>query len=746
MYPILKERINKTIDPNLLAKIIKEGINIVKKTNLPSSLQNVIIEDAMILEEEQNDKNLIISEDSKIKCTENLNVHVKIRTSNKELIEYVACKVPYCTTAKAENEKEEENFLDNMRRFVKYNPYDTLGKTTYDEELNIAKIKKYKDKEGNEIPIRKGLLYRCHCGSYELVEECEIKISFSYYLEEDFYNINNCNFSKIKCSVCKEVTDLNLITFVHDSIVRHNGVVAKEFFNDLEERGKITIGSIEYRINFFGDKYKIQRLSHKIVINADTGRSYILPRYDLDTKKRKGSVKQLGYMLIEDNIHMSWLGIKDVINIGNSLEAYIKNNIAENSKAVIPFRQYIKDAIRDSIVENTDKIIDDLYDIGDVEDIEEYKTLNFSIRRDLIRLLLCYNQNPYINYKYYSNICNLSDSYYSDYNKIIKIPSKVKKIRKIRKTNLLQELSPAFNIKSKTEKKYISNNNHRLYAYTTVFATKKVIKDANNINKILMSDKAVIENRYINDLIEIFGETAVVNAITKKDDQSLSKEDRDTYSFFRNNPYDYYCDTIRNYEKIKNVFPEYKLPCKRLRLKELHDKIAKDANKIKINKIRYTYQEELMNAFDNKSINNITFKVALSNRKLVDIGSKMGICVGGYTDRVENGSLFIVYMEQDNEYVGCLEISHNGYLHQAKSKYNRMLDDEKLKALKEYCKMTNLTVDTSDVPSQYKVTSKGEINSALGKKNIKIQSEMIVEDYNVLFSEEEYNVPCVEEI
>lgn len=726
------------IDENIKAKII----NSIMDINVDEVYNFFIQKNTM------NTETINASDDNKVGFSLDLDpsIYIKIKTSDKDILNFIMNRRldNNYEFAQSENEIEYEKNLDNMRRFIRYNSHETLGITIYDAHNDQAIVKKYKDKDGNSIPIKTGLLYKCHCGSYDLADECEILMLFNSNGTYSSSRILN-----IKCASCGEMSDMSKVTTVGKNMNNVKGVVSRYIFNELDEKDKITIANVEYITSFFGDKYSTKRVSNKIVFNAKTGRTYLLPKYDLSTKKRIGGIKQISYVF--NSIDTFKVKLEDVIAIGTSLEKYIADNNIANKKAIIPFKAYFKEAVEKSCYfykstkDDAFKAIDDILEGKEISE-KMYDLIDKCIyHNNRFSILIMYNQNPYIPYGIYNDLAYANKYVHYDSGETSKLPSKARNMKKIREMNLVKNFNTVFDVKTKSERKYINNAAQKLTAYGNLMSIKKVLNNTDNINKILESNIVLYKNMYISDLINNFGETAVVNAILKKD-VSLSEEDRDIFTFFRSTAYDFYYDTIRNYKKIKNVFPDYKFPCKRLRLKELHDKIAKDANKIKMNEVRYTYQEELMNAFDNKSINNITFKVALSNRRLVDIGSKMGICVGGYTDRVESGSLFIVYMEKDDEYIGCLEISHDGYLHQAKAKYNRMLEDEKLKALKEYCKMTNLTVDTSDVPSQYKVTSKGEINSALGKKNIKIQSEMIVEDYNVLFSEEEYNVPCVEEI
>jgi hypothetical protein len=267
------------------------------------------------------------------------------------------------------------------------------------------------------------------------------------------------------------------------------------------------------------------------------------------------------------------------------------------------------------------------------------------------------------------------------------------------------------------------NNNRLVTSATFIYFVKKLFKNKDNINKFLNAyDRQHIDiysNAYLDKLVESFGETNVANALTKED-KIEQKPMTPFSSYSRRRNFYLYRDTIRNYEDIISVIPDYKLPVNRLRLKDLHDKISKDATKIKKAEKIYTYEDKFLDMYDNKVIDDITFTVAKSNHELTAIGSQMNICVGGYWSRVETGELFIVSMSKNNKYIGCLEISKDAKLHQAKATCNRMLADDELKALKKYSLDTNLKTSTNDVPDKYKVDSSKDKNSVKYNKAIKL--------------------------
>lgn len=687
-------------------------------------------------------------------------VKVRVRDIDTYLMDEMIGKFEYVYNKEGikERDKEDEELgISKFNSFIRVNPYRVLGKR-YKEKGYIE----YKDKEGKPIKLKRGYLYKCgKCNSYELVEDMTVIICFSnaknrYEIESevDVMHIEYMKIEEVVCSVCKEKEHMNKIEFLHEkSNIKRT--ISKDIFNDLAEKGKIVIGNIELTRSFFGDKYSNKSVSNKVVFNVETGRAYMLPTYDIDTKKKKGSLQQIGASNINEVGSIIRIPLKYVCQVGLLMEEYMLKNDLVNKKALIPFKEYMKEYILyrykdmnlDDSLKNLESYIDSLFDNTSIEDDKQYKVSSNS--SDALSVLFFYNQNPYMKCKDALDIARIRR--YHSYYGIVggkNFPTKARNINRIRNTNLIKELNEIMGIKSKLERKFINDSEKKLSAYDYVHNLNAAIKNQDNRNKFLnieyecstrngsnsFASMKVAPNPYLSKLIEVFGETTVTNALTKdivKHNNRVKNEYGPKPLFFQirhiSNVDDYnrrndvlYKDTIRNYCDIVAVYPDYKLPCDRLRFKDLHDKIAKDASKIRHKEKVYTYEEKFMNMYDNKVIEDVTFKIALSNHKLADIGSQMGICVGGYWDRVERGELFIVSMEREGKYIGCLEISKNGILHQAKAKHNCRLDDKELELLKEYCLMTNIGIDTCDVADKYKVNRDSSKESVIYKNAIKI--------------------------
>ena len=664
---------------------------------------------------------------------------VKVKGQAKELLELLSERrynhlIENRPDADYENELDAEFEQTNTRRFIRANPYDTLGKTTYDYKIRETEKIVYKTKDGEDVKIKKGLLYQCFdCNTYEHLEEIDAILHFrlekgcNYSNETDkydllsSYSLRGVTLLTATCPKCKKEIDMKYVSYIGEAS-RKSGDISNSLFDDFKEKGKLTLSTISKHKSFFGDRCSVKTINNRVVLNLNTGRSYLLPSFNMNKKKvnSKRRLIQLGSNSISDAGHHVTLPLKLLYKAGNLIEKYLVENKLVNTKAIIPFDRYLENAItteyRNLIPDEISAIMKSLQDdtLGSATSFE--RTIGVITR---LEILMCYNQNPYVEYAFYRDA--MSIKYYRHAE--TKFPTKVVNIKRIRNTDLIKQINEATNTTSKTEKDFIKTYSNVFNGYLRLVELKKVIKNKDNLNKVLRlekekhltnsynSTKNITNNAYLNRLIQEFGETNVINAILRKSEASPNHEPN----------YVYYNDTIYNYETIIEALPEYKLPSNRLRLKDLHDKIAKDAAKVKQAKKVYEYEEELMNTFDNKHIYGVDFKVATSNHELTEIGSIMHICVGGYSRWVEQGDNFIVSMQKNNEYIGCLEIGNDGTLCQAKARRNLKFGDNMQKILRKYCEMTNLETKTSDVMNEYKVTRDESKKSLFNNKPIKIK-------------------------
>lgn len=100
--------------------------------------------------------------------------------------------------------------------------------------------------------------------------------------------------------------------------------------------------------------------------------------------------------------------------------------------------------------------------------------------------------------------------------------------------------------------------------------------------------------------------------------------------------------------------------------------------------------------------------IARNRAILTNIGSAMGICVGGYGGQVESGRCRIAYIKENGIYKVCIELNGrknketNEYQYtivQAKLQYNDLCvtDETYFNKVKEWAERNNITIDTNDM-------------------------------------------------
>lgn len=100
--------------------------------------------------------------------------------------------------------------------------------------------------------------------------------------------------------------------------------------------------------------------------------------------------------------------------------------------------------------------------------------------------------------------------------------------------------------------------------------------------------------------------------------------------------------------------------------------------------------------------------IARNRAILANIGSAMGICVGGYGGKVETGHCRIAYIKEDGIYKVCIELNRiknrktNEYQYtivQAKLQYNDLCvsDGVYFNKVKEWAERNNIEIDTEDM-------------------------------------------------
>lgn len=558
------------------------------------------------------------------------------------------------------NDNKLENFKKNILKVqVHEHPF------YYKEEETVRKKITKED-----VNLKRG--YLLYCDECKAFEPCEVYAMLECVKTETWYTTLTFVPVYCVCSNCgKEIIAEDIKKYHYLEKISNAHFYNSYLFKNEDEK-KIKLSVLEKNYNCYHDKINFEFINNSVVFNIETGRTYLLPSYNLNTKRKKGAVRALGSYqnaMIPYNFYVQ----KEYVHeIGKTIEDH---NRVVDSKGLIAFEDYYKDAIE--------------Y-IGNSE--LSNKTFNGKdiVSRETLYILINYNANPYITFKQHSIVDNM---------RRVHNLQKLKRIKKIKNKALYNQTLVKANMTDKFSKKYIESTLYTMqFRYNEVFEPIQIINnnvlDINNKLKLLniinkSSNSCInfsaLESLIYHDLVNRHSEKDVINALIKDDNYFLLR------------------DTIYAYKNLKTMIPEYAIPVRRLRLKDIHDKVNSDYNKLKHVKKVYEYNSEIVKEY-NRTVNGIEFKLASSNHELIEIGSSMNICVGSYSYRVENKTSTIITMIQNNEYVGCLQFNELGELVQAKAIRNNLLKGELLTALLEYCMLTNTRITTMDVESKYRNT------------------------------------------
>lgn len=164
--------------------------------------------------------------------------------------------------------------------------------------------------------------------------------------------------------------------------------------------------------------------------------------------------------------------------------------------------------------------------------------------------------------------------------------------------------------------------------------------------------------------------------------------------------FEYMRDIVRMMEMLQEEMPTYEVP-KLYDLETLHDVLASDLNKVEYayEEIRYEKEERLKLETET---NEYRFLLATSNHHLLEVGTKLNICVGSYAPEAIAKDLYIVLLEDraTGEVTHCLEFHckrKKWSLVQAKGKYNTYPSEDISHLLIEYCMERNIRIATHDI-------------------------------------------------
>lgn len=438
----------------------------------------------------------------------------------------------------------------------------------------------------------------------------------------------------------------------------------------ITEKDNVTVNvNVHYRTITKEDTIKEEYLNNKTIFNTMTGKTYIR-KQNIDHENTKECCISLNNV---EDIHELFNGYyvdiaKNFMKIGMAIEKSI------NDSKAIPFKEYYNN-------------INEIYDIwGNKKNYTSDYFKKF--------VLIAYNLNPYVDYAYTAIQYRLYD-----YSKKYSKKFKTKEFRNIYIKNKINSyLIDKMKLPKKSLQYLIKMNRTDSFAnpienIMTIYKSD-TIKDINNMYKILevytqikvsslQSELWNIWNSiYIKDLIKIHGENNVVNAVLK-----IMKKDF-------NDIHDYIIFTANNYEEILNKYNNYEMPVKRLRLKDLRDKINLDYSKTDGIAYYYKYSDNMRNRFE-KEIDDHYFRLVNSGEELIKIGNEFNNCVGNYGQTMaDKENLIIVATNKcTNKKDICIEINLNtSSIVQARTCYNYGLDEHLTDLLVKYAKLTNIAI------------------------------------------------------
>ena len=166
-------------------------------------------------------------------------------------------------------------------------------------------------------------------------------------------------------------------------------------------------------------------------------------------------------------------------------------------------------------------------------------------------------------------------------------------------------------------------------------------------------------------------------------------------------------DLVHIAMQIKKDKPDYTLNLS-MPLQNLHDIVSSDYNKLrrKNRVIDYNHLERQNNQFDFIK-DGLKFKLAKDTHELIDVGSHMHICVGGYDYlALQHECYIVVARDKDNNPIVCIELDDKlSTIKQAKLKYNNIPDETIGKIVEEWAQKYNIDYAND----RYRIESNKEI-------------------------------------
>jgi hypothetical protein len=166
---------------------------------------------------------------------------------------------------------------------------------------------------------------------------------------------------------------------------------------------------------------------------------------------------------------------------------------------------------------------------------------------------------------------------------------------------------------------------------------------------IPFSPKGQVYLKELKQFVKAYGEERLINHL-------ISNNTEKSRWGGKPSPFQYLGDSIEMYGQILTKAPDYEFP-RQSSLKEMHDRLSVDNNKLRDPKQDIVYEEKEL--ILNQEVAGVRFHAASDTYELFDVGAAMNICVGGYGNGAVEKHYFIVIGYVDDKPILCMQIGFN---------------------------------------------------------------------------------------
>lgn len=565
----------------------------------------------------------------------------------------------------------------------------------------------------------KNYAYCFNCKKKVLLKVCS---TYQFNVYDNEYNSYECPHCGTNDTICHMRRTNNQYK-----------IYLKHFLNG----NKLRIKSKYITYKFYKNNFFMESVSDLITLNLDTGMAYKFPSIinGKKNKKQKSIINVTYSETCESILSYSNYGPnttnnkKDLIDIYNTIRDY---KIKKTGVYIPTFEQQAKEAFSLDPKTSPNSVFDNLYSscfrmisLDDATDFQKSihnQSLNLS-------MIFIFNRFPYINLYKANNILSGGITKYGS-NKETK-----KFIRSI-EPNCTAPIAKLANLQnvpySKKNRKFFNKKAINILTFKKLSNHGLKIDSIGKILEIIESQNVSVLNQhlfidFLNDQKrnEDFIENNFVNKLCKE----LNLEKHNNY---------YLEDYIMTLKNIIVIDPNYKLNFRNYSIRQMHDIASSDYNKLRRENVEIPYEKKDHKL--NKTIGDYTFTLAKDTHTLIDVGTKMHICVGGYDRSALSKDCIIVICSKigsKDDYEVCIELDSSYVIKQAKRYRNRNIErgTEIEKALMEWISSNRLCIATYDIDditiAQYYVNNP-KIHEKLNKSSYMYKS---LEEYNRILKE-----------